>query len=339
MFAIQATLVGLFSAILGGHYVGIFTLPTRSKSTLGQARWECHPFLPKLFVETPPPADHALIATASKLLDNFLSARFSKGDIDSLSVAVITSEGPLFEKNWGVMRGNESGSLPTTSDSMYRIASVSKLFTVLEGLILEQKHALSWCVLTYCHIDLVFDVPSQRDDPVEKYLPDFKYRLDSLNPDYPAPSQDEAPITLFQLASHMSGLGRDWPPGTVFNWPYSLEGGGPPPTNGLSFPSHESLYAAAANHHLTSPPFNYPAYSNTGIGLLGLALVAANRKEFGDEEPGSYADLINRDIFDPLGLNGSHFLTTDENKHLIVVPSKAPEVAVRAAIVCVILIL
>ena len=28
-------------------------------------------------------------------------------------------------------------------------------------------------------------------------------------------------------------------------------------------------------------------------------------------------------------MNGSHFLTTNENKHLVVAPSLAPEVAVR----------
>lgn len=64
-----------------------------------------------------------------------------------------------------------------------------------------------------------------------------------------------------------------------------------------------------------------------------MALVAANRAASEDPsaEPDNYADLLKRDIFGPMGLNGSHFLTTDRNKHLIVVPSLAPEVAVSAA--------
>lgn len=109
-------------------------------------------------------------------------------------------------------------------------------------------------------------------------------------------------------------------------------GGGPPPTNGLPFPSHDSLYKAISQHYLTTPPYNSPAYSNTGTGILGLALVAANRQARGSQEPSTYADLLKRDIFDKIGLNGSHFLTTKENKHLVVVPSKAPEVAVRTCI-------
>ena len=79
---------------------------------------------------------------------DFFTKRFYKGDIDSLSMAVVTSNGILFEKNWGVTRGNESAtSPPTTSHSQYRIASVSKLFTALEGLILEEKGIILWYVL------------------------------------------------------------------------------------------------------------------------------------------------------------------------------------------------
>lgn len=169
---------------------------------------------------------------------------------------------------------------------------------------------------------------SHRDDHVDNYLPEFKYRLDGFDPLEAPPSRSEAPITLFQLASHMSGLGRDWPPGTVLNWPNSMMGGGPPPTNGLPFPSHEAIFEATSKHYLTSPPFNYPAYSNTGLGLLGLAMVAASRKAFGPKEPVAYSDLLKRDVFDALGMNGSHFLTTDQNKDSIVIPSLAPEVAV-----------
>jgi len=162
---------------------------------------------------------------------------------------------------------------------------------------------------------------------VDKYIHNFKYRLDGLDPNKPSVSRESTPMTLYQLATHMSGLGRDWPPGTVAEWPESLLGGGPPPTNGLPFPSHEALYAAIAKHHLTSPPASYPAYSNTGTGLLGVVLEAASNVAAGESSVGSYADLLQRDVFGPMGLNGSHFLTTEANKHLIVVPSLAPEVA------------
>ncbi|KAJ7250691.1 hypothetical protein C8J57DRAFT_1354542, partial [Mycena rebaudengoi] len=120
------------------------------------------------------------------------------------------------------------------------------------------------------------------------------------------------PITHFQLATHMSGLRRDWPPGNVANWPKAMIGAGPPPTNGpgLPFPTQNLLSA--------------PSKKPTRIGVLGLALVAANRLVNGKSEPSSYAALLKKDIFGPLGLNESHFLTTEFNKHFVVVPSLAP---------------
>jgi CubicO group peptidase (beta-lactamase class C family) len=168
-----------------------------------------------------------------------------------------------------------------------------------------------------------------RDDPVEKYLPQFKPRLDGFDPSKKIePSAGNAPISLFQLGSHMSGLGRDWPPGIDSKWPDNIFGSGPPPTNGHPFPSHEAVYKAISETRLVSPPGAYPSYSNTGAGVLGSALVAANLAAFGPNQPDNYADLAKRDIFEPMGLNGSHFLVTEANKHLVVVPSLGPEVAV-----------
>lgn len=335
MAPLQSILVGLAAIAAGAHYSGLWTIPTRYKSTDDVERFSCRPFLPKLFVETPPAPDHPTIEGASNRLREFFSKRFAKGDIDSLSVAVVTSGGALFEENYGVVRGNETASSPpTTSHSQYRIASVAKLFIVMEGLVLEQKGALSWWVSFLFIYVVVFGINPMglsRDDPVEKYLPQFKYRSTGFDPSAQQTSTTDAPITLFQLASHMSGLGRDWPSGTVANWPTDMSGGGPPPTNGLPFPDHASLYKAVTRTGLTSPPFSYPAYSNTGTGLLGLALVAANRaaSKNPDKEPTEYAALLQRDLFDPMGLNGSHFLANEDNKHLLVTPSYAPEVVVR----------
>lgn len=139
----QSLLVAVASVGLGAYYT---RLRPFSPAALDEAeRFSCRPFLPKVFVETPPPADHPAIQRATGQLDDYLTERFSQGDIDSLSVAVVTSAGPIFEKSWGVVRGNESASSPpTTSHSSYRVASISKLFMVLEGLILEQRGAISW---------------------------------------------------------------------------------------------------------------------------------------------------------------------------------------------------
>ncbi|KAH9884522.1 beta-lactamase/transpeptidase-like protein [Cubamyces lactineus] len=317
MSSVLAITVALASLLAGGYFSGnlkvqspfVFQYFDQPETVNDDTRWRCSPFLPNLFEETPPSANHPAIHAAIGSVDRFLTSRFAQGDIDSLSVAVVTADGPLYERNFGVMRGNESSSSPTTSHSSYRISSTGKIFTVLEGLLLEQRGIISW------------------EDPVNKYLPNFTYRLDGLDPQLSLDAHEMPPITLFQLASHMSGLGRDWPAGTVFNWPHNMFGGGPPPTNGHPFPTKEDLLNAIARHHLTSPPWFYPAYSNTGSGSLGLALAAASSAASGDASVVNYAELLKRDVFEPLGMNGSHFLTTEANKHLVVVPSLAPVVA------------
>lgn len=147
MWNLQASAVAAVALLLGGHYSGYIRIPVlEGKSANDEVeRWSCRPFLPNLFSETPPSQDHPAIRDAVKSVDIFFAKRFSKGDIDSLSVAVVTSTATLYEKNFGMMRGNETEtSPPTNSHSMYRIASVSKLFTALEGLVLEQKGIISW---------------------------------------------------------------------------------------------------------------------------------------------------------------------------------------------------
>ena len=147
MWSAAAIGTALLSIAIGGYYSGYvqISLPL-SHSDGNVERWSCRPFLPRLFVETPPSPLHPDISQAALSLRRHLSKRFSDGDIDSLSVAVVSSDNILFEENWGVMRANETGSLSTHSHSMYRIASVAKMFNVFEGFILEQKGLISWCV-------------------------------------------------------------------------------------------------------------------------------------------------------------------------------------------------
>ena len=104
----------------------------------------CKPFLPNVFRDAPPSVAHPALRAATKTLDDYFTSRFTKENIDTLSVAVVTSNGTLYERNFGPLKANETTSEPVNSQSMYRLASVSKLFTALEGFILEQKGALTW---------------------------------------------------------------------------------------------------------------------------------------------------------------------------------------------------
>lgn len=130
--------------------------------------------------------------------------------------------------------------------------------------------------------------------------------------------------------SHMSGLGRDWPPGSAVNaWPGSLEGTGPGWYNGLPFPSNEEFWDGIAQNRLIAPPYTVPSYSNTGYSLLGLANVAANKIVESNGAPLTHADLLHRDIFEPLDLTDSSFVCSDANKANIAIASVSPVEVVR----------
>jgi CubicO group peptidase (beta-lactamase class C family) len=77
---------------------------------------------------------------------------------------------------------------------------------------------------------------------------------------------------------------------------------------------------------LTIPTYSYPVYSNVGMAVLGQAAVAANRdfEKFNNitrSPPSTWPALAQRDIFDPLGLNGSSFVVTPWNKDHVAVAS------------------
>lgn len=117
-------------------------------------------------------------------------------------------------------------------------------------------------------------------------------------------------------------------------FPNSTEGSAPPPDNGLPFPTLEGVLSAVEKHILVNPPGQWPTYSNTGPGLLGQALVAAN-KNWEESRglknvPHTVAELMRRDVFAPLGMNGSTYLATPQNAHAVVVPSFDSDVVVSA---------
>ena len=115
----------------------------------------CQPPKPNLLGLYPPPANDKEFFFPSQTLHQYLSLRASKTNIDSLAVAVVTPAGAVFEHGYGSLRANETDPSrrgEINRHSIYRIASVTKVFTVLETLILRERGALDWQVECYLRI-------------------------------------------------------------------------------------------------------------------------------------------------------------------------------------------
>nr|AAZ14923.1 beta-lactamase class C binding protein-like protein [Coprinellus disseminatus] len=246
-----------------------------------------------------------------------------KGNIDSLAVAVVTPAGTIFEHGYGVLKANDTSGkqYPVDKHSIYRIASISKMFAVFETLLLREEGALEF------------------DDPVEKYIPKFKPpSADEGWPEYLRSRKGDSEsqgyygrasrITLRQLASHTAGLGRDFPVQNFTKWP--IEATEFPEVPDGRNASEGAVLDGTTELPLINLPYGYPVYSNAGFDLLGLANVAANLKAKGilaKDEPKTYRDLVKRDIFDSFGLNSSFFrLPGDQDlKDHIAVPQAFPK--------------
>jgi CubicO group peptidase (beta-lactamase class C family)/D-alanyl-D-alanine dipeptidase len=133
--------------------------------------------------DTPPAKPYA---DAVKRLDTFIQHEVDAKGLPALSVALVDDQAVVWARGYGFADPHEK--TPATADTVYRVGSVSKLFTDLAVMQLVERGAL----------DL--------DAPVTRVLPDFK----------PANPFDKQ-ITLRQLMCHRAGLVREPPVGNYFD--------------------------------------------------------------------------------------------------------------------------
>jgi CubicO group peptidase (beta-lactamase class C family) len=166
-------------------------------------------------------------------------------------------------------------------------------------------------------------------------LPNFTYKSigwkEYLNGANQGELEYSTSITLRQLASHMSGIGRDYPPFDFPRWPYLTT------PNDSAIQDHlmthftspwadpETMKQAIARYPLIVPSYSYPIYSNTGFAVLGWCNVAAARR-LNKTSPSTYAGLLQRDIFTPLHMYGSSFLASGLPGDHLAFPSIGDEV-------------
>ena len=135
---------------------------TSESSTNALASDICVPPKLDVFAYNPPLPSNEMIVKASESLNDWLTKRISKVDVESIAISVVTSGGALYEAGFGVLRANETyneEAKPVDGESIYRIGSISKMFTVLETFILRERGVLNWYMLWGLFFILFFLTP------------------------------------------------------------------------------------------------------------------------------------------------------------------------------------
>jgi CubicO group peptidase (beta-lactamase class C family) len=200
----------------------------------------------------------------------------SKFDAASFSVAVTSETETLWDYFHTARKRNETrpGVPHVDGDSLYRIASITKTFTVL-GLLYQHQGG---------RLDL--------DTPISKYIPELSGEI----------AWHE--ITLRALASQLSGIPREFGQGDMLNaYPEPWKIGLPPVSrDGLPVCDEyhnydppctpEDLIEALKSCKPVFAPNQQSTYSNVNYELIGIAIERAVGMKF--------EDYMQEAIFDPL---------------------------------------
>ncbi|KAL7265838.1 hypothetical protein RUND412_011635, partial [Rhizina undulata] len=213
----------------------------------------------------------------------------------SFSFGLTSINETLFEAHHtALFLGNyaDPAAINVTGDTIYRIASITKVFTVL-GLLLQSGVSL--------------------EDPVTKYVPELTEGGNSGGVRWEA-------ITLGSLGSHLSGLGRDYGIDLLGLMDVSVaqQAGLPqvdpnvPPCGKNSTDAVCSRAQFFEGFKARSPVF-YPSdqasYSNAAFAILGYAIESITGK--------SYGQLLQDEIFAPLDMTRSSIQKPEDSEGII----------------------
>ncbi|KAK0751900.1 beta-lactamase/transpeptidase-like protein [Schizothecium vesticola] len=220
------------------------------------------------------------------------SERFSY----SVEVFSATEDLPLYAHHWTATNLpllNSSGVTRVTGDSVYRIGSITKIFTILTFLATVGDGIMN--------------------DPVSKHLPEIaELAAQSSGSAIWAPDWDS--ITVGSLATQTSGLIRDYSILGELSYQLSLDGLyklGFPPIPVDEFPpcghspgcTREQLFAGLGKLPPSFPPFATPTYSDLGFTLLGYIAERVSGKDF--------ESLMKEKVLDPLNLKHTFYRKPD----------------------------
>ncbi|KAI9927460.1 hypothetical protein MW887_003074 [Aspergillus wentii] len=220
------------------------------------------------------------IKTSSILNSNTTSLSlqlFSTNDVDPLLEYYYTAP---------IIQNATTGVTKVDADSVFRIGSVTKVLTILVLLVEEG--------------DAIFH------EPITKYIPELR-NAGVADDEIDSVRWDE--VTIGELASQLSGIGRDY--GFIDLSRFLPESqqralGLPalpeneiPPCGSLGICTRAQFFEGMTKEHPAFPTSSTPVYSNAAYEILAFALE--------DMKNQSFESLLQRDIINPLHLHGTTY--------------------------------
>lgn len=163
------------------------------------------------------------------------------GKAQGINIALIDDQRILWSQGFGF--ASREPQVPATPGTIYRIGSITKLFTATALLKLREQGK----------VDL--------DKPLRAYLPEFTIKT---------PYPDAPPITLRHLLTHHSGMPRDHFKGFLTVRPEA------------AVAEFAALPANLVGDYLQAPPNAFFSYSNVGFSLLGNVVAKAGGVSYSD---------------------------------------------------------
>lgn len=251
------------------------------------------------------------IQTVRTLLDsafteNIDNANQTGSERFSYSVEVFSAdeEEPLWSHHWtapNLKTLNSTGVSEVDGDTVYRLGSVTKIFTILT--FLAEAGDSMW------------------NEPITKYIPEIKALVTTgVDNSHSISTPDWDAITIGALASQMSGLARDYAllgeltQGSDTTRAASI--GFPilgkeeiPPCGNRPVCTRTQFFEGISKLSPSFSSFATPAYSDIGYTLLALALEQMTGKYFGT--------MVQDKIIKPLGLNHTFYTTPKDSLGII----------------------
>ncbi|SCO88950.1 uncharacterized protein FRV6_13078 [Fusarium oxysporum] len=251
------------------------------------------------------PAQHAAVKSAIEGITASLKTEtgFNYSAI-SIGVQSIFEDAPLLDFHHSPPHPDPNrGTNKVNASTVYRIGSISKVFTVLAALQLAEDGLLNM------------------NDAITRWIPELSGYPDSGN------ELDEVnweEVTVESVAAHLSGIGADIAT-DLAAFDGDWEALGLPSISAhikaLVCSGMSNLRACTAQDLLNAyqsrrppvyPPFQSPVYSNSGTSLLGLVVEAASNRTF--------EEFIRAKILSPLGMHHTTIATKPEDVDSMFIP-------------------